>query len=184
MPFQYHDEKIPQRPSQGGRNSRSVFDAGSRWRFVTQEELFSGYGRTRQDTNVPEKESDRFSAFLRMTRAYQVTDNGRRKAFLEQAKWMESYEEDSAVSQVEFYHQYVGYQEMDVWELHGYFAWRTRFRRGETVPYCFEYIRLHAAELIHLIGVKDQKEAFDRLLLLQAGAISRRDLQPGESAYG
>jgi hypothetical protein len=119
-----------------------------------------------------------------MTRAYQVTDNGRRKAFLEQAKWMESYEEDSAVSQVEFYHQYVGYQEMDVWELHGYFAWRTRFRRGETVPYCFEYIRLHAAELIHLIGVKDQKEAFDRLLLLQAGAISRRDLQPGESAYG
>ena len=94
---------------------------------------------------------------------------------------MESYEEDSAVSQVEFYHQYVGYQEMDVWELHGYFAWRTRFRRGETVPYCFEYIRLHAAELIHLIGVKDQKEAFDRLLLLQAGAISRKNLQAGST---
>ena len=184
MPFQYHDEKIPQRPSQGGRNSRSVFDAGSRWRFVTQEELFSGYGRTRQDTNVPEKESDRFSAFLRMTRAYQVTDNGRRKAFLEQAKWMESYEEDSAVSQVEFYHQYVGYQEMDVWELHAYFSWRTGFRRGESVPYCYEFMRLHAAELINLIGAADKKEAFDRLLKLQAETVRGSGLRRGTVVPG
>ena len=81
---------------------------------------------------------------------------------------MESYEEDGRIPNTEFYHQYVGYQEMDVWELHGYFSWRTRFRRGESVPYCLEYMRLHAAELINLIGVSDMPEAFERLLKLQA----------------
>ena len=61
---------------------------------------------------------------------------------------MESYEEEGRIPDTEFYHQYVGYQEMDVWELHAYFSWRTGFRRGESVPYCYEFMRLHAAELI------------------------------------
>ena len=113
-------------------------------------------------------ESDQFMALVRMMRAYQVTEEGRRSAFLRQARWMESYEEEGRIPETEFYHQYAGYQEMDVWELHGYFAWRTRFRRGESVPYCYEYMRLHAAELVSLIGVESRQEAFERLLLLQA----------------
>ena len=166
MSFHYTDEKIPQRPLQGGKGSRSVFDAGeraSRWKIISQEELFHGpRGEERQETD------SHFLTLIRMARGYQVTDEGRRKAFLEQAKWMESYEEDGRIPNTEFYHQYVGYQEMDVWELHGYFSWRTRFRRGESVPYCLEYMRLHAAELINLIGVSDMPEAFERLLKLQA----------------
>ena len=172
MSYQYTDVKIPHRKTRGGKSSRSVFDADrtGRWKIVTQEELFTG---SRHDAHAPldgsgQPESDQFTALVRMMRAYQVTEEGRRSAFLRQARWMESYEEEGRIPETEFYHQYAGYQEMDVWELHGYFAWRTSFRRDESVPYCYEYMRLHAAELVNLIGVSNRQEAFERLLLLQA----------------
>ena len=172
MSYQYTDVKIPHRKTRGGKSSRSVFDADrtGRWKIVTQEELFTG---SRHDAHAPldgsgQPESDQFTALVRMMRAYQVTEEGRRSAFLRQARWMESYEEEGRIPETEFYHQYAGYQEMDVWELHGYFAWRTGFRRDESVPYCYEYMRLHAAELVNLIGVSNRQEAFERLLLLQA----------------
>ncbi len=172
MSYQYTDVKIPHRKTRGGKSSRSVFDADrtGRWKIVTQEELFTG---SRHDMHAPldgsgQPESDQFTELVRMMRAYQVTEEGRRSAFLRQARWMESYEEEGRIPETEFYHQYAGYQEMDVWELHGYFAWRTGFRRDESVPYCYEYMRLHAAELVNLIGVSNRQEAFERLLMLQA----------------
>lgn len=172
MSYRYTDIKIPHRKTRGGKSSRSVFDADrtGRWKIVTQEELFTG---SRHDAHAPldvsgQPESDQFTELIRMMRAYQVTEEGRRSAFLRQARWMESYEEEGRIPETEFYHQYAGYQEMDVWELHGYFAWRTSFRRDESVPYCYEYMRLHAAELVNLIGVSNRQEAFERLLLLQA----------------
>ena len=237
MAFRFTDQKIPKRPAQGGREGRSVFDAAdapeeeaanSRWKIITQEELFCGsewnpaqedpgqtaalfphhsYGLTgqgpdparmpRRTTGVSEQdeayhdsermqirspeyaETDQFTGLIRLMRSYQVTDRGRRNAFLEQAEWMETYEEEARIPETEFYHQYVGYQEMDVCELHSYFSWRTRFRRGERVPYCFEFMRLHAAELINLFGVSGMQEAFDRLLLLQAVPYRRKDLLRG-----
>ena len=180
MALQYTDERIPERTGQGGGNSRSVFGAktasvydgpddapGSRWKLITQEELFRG--RVQEPARAGEPDQDgRFASLLRMIRHYQVTDRGRSSSFLEQAKLMEDYEEDGYIFDITFYHQYAGYQEMDARELHGYFSWRSRFRRDEKVSYCFEYIRLHAAELVNLIGVKDRTDAFARLLKLQA----------------
>lgn len=188
MSFHYTDEKIPKRHMQGGKTSRSVFDESgsenSRWKFITQEELLTGVRQKKPDEQEP------FASLIRMIQEYQVTEEGRRNAFLEQAKWMESYEEEGDIQETVFYHQYVGYQEMDVRELHAYFSWRTRFRRGESVPFCLEFMRLHAAELINRIGVRSWKEAFDRLLKLQAEVLCLQpDRLPGgsrrltESAY-
>ena len=202
MTFRYTDEQIPKRPAQGGKASRSVFDAegaarkneresreravcermtgekNGRWKMISQEELLGPCGIG------PRQEQTQFIALIRMIRDYQVTDEGRRSAFLEQARWMESYEEEGRISNTEFCHQYVGYQEMDKWELHAYFSWRTRFRRKERVPYCFEFLRLHAAELINLIGVSDSREAFDRLLNLQAETVPGNSLQRGAGLPG
>lgn len=193
MPFRYTDEKIPKRPSQGGKGSRSVFGEGRGWRMISQEELFTDSDRNGSDRYVSDTDkdgsdkdlsgrdkSDRFIRLNRMTRRYQVAEEARADSFLEQAALMESYEEEGPVPETEFYHQYTGYQEMDVWELHGYFSWRTHFRRGECVPYQFEYVRLHAAELISLVGVKDRQEAFEQLLRLQALALSEKT-QPRRS---
>ena len=189
----------------GGERGRS-----SRWKIISPEELFTGTGSklqweeescagrkmpdedgtfTRQADQErritqTEEEPDPFTGLIRMMKRYQVTEEGRRRAFLEQARWMESYEEEGRIPDTEFYHQYVGYQEMDVWELHAYFSWRTGFRRGESVPYCYEFMRLHAAELINLIGAADKKEAFDRLLKLQAETVRGSGLRRGTVVPG
>lgn len=113
--------------------------------------------------NKKSKEPGPFSDLLRMTADYQVTEEGRRAAFLSQAKRMESYTEETYAPSEAQYHAFVGYQEMDARELHCYFAWRTRFRRGEQVSGNMDFFLLHAAELINLIGAEDERDAFDKL---------------------
>ena len=165
MSFRYTDVAIPGRSLRSGRHSRSSSDtySNSRWELISQEEL---YGDRRRDTGLTGEEAGPFEELLRMTEEYRVTEEGRREAFLAQAKRMESYEEEGEVRASFHYYAYVGYQEMDVRELHGYFRWRTQFRRDREVPPSEAYIFLHAAELINLIGVKDEQEAFARLLRL------------------
>ena len=120
--------------------------------MISAEELFRGSGPAERP-GMNRKETGMFAELLRMTWDYQVLDEGRVEAFLKQARRMESYEEDGPVPDTDYYHAYIGYQEMTSDELHHYFAWRTKLRRGEAVPYRTGFILLHAAELINLIGV-------------------------------
>ena len=133
MSFRYTDVAIPGRSLRSGRHSRSSSDtySNSRWELISQEEL---YGDRRRDTGLTGEEAGPFEELLRMTEEYRVTEEGRREAFLAQAKRMESYEEEGEVRASFHYYAYVGYQEMDVRELHGYFRWRTQFRRDREVP--------------------------------------------------
>ena len=167
MAFRYTDITIPKRPHRGGNGSRSSSDAGdipdSRWTMITQEELFTG-SRPERKRAEDGKASGPFARLLKMTKDYQVTDQGRREAFLKQARAMESYTEDGPIQCTDEYHAFVGYQEMSPKELHGYFAWRTKLSKGEMVPVSFSFLLLHAAELINLIGARDEQDAFDKLL--------------------
>ncbi len=190
MSLRYSDVKIPNRSLRSGKKGRSSLDgedAHSRWEFISQEELFGtsqpGIGNLsgvadRGDADLSEdmkhgvsekpfmESSDPFQDLLRMTGEYYVTEEHRRDAFIKQARRMESYEEEGGISVTFRYHAFVGYQEMDTKELHNYFRWRTQFRRDEEIPPCESFLFLHAAELINLIGVSSEQEAFDRLLRL------------------
>ena len=139
----------------------------------------------RKETGMNRKETGMFAELQRMTWDYQVLDEGRVEAFLKQARRMESYEEDGPVPDTDYYHAYVGYQEMTTDELHHYFAWRTKLRRGEAVPYRTGFILLHAAELINLIGVGNMQEAFESLLrLMQTGQPAGSGLAGSERYLG
>ena len=201
MSFQYTDERIPDRHSRSGRKRRpgqvprTASDTGrlglrentvsgisrsglrehtasdiGRWNMITEEELF-GVPSSRRNVQSGEAAGP-FAELLRMTARYQVSDEGRREAFLEQARKMCDYEEEGYVPDVSYYHAFVGYQEMDAHELHSYFIWRTKQKRSEKVPFNSGFAMLRSAELINLIGVKDMEEAFSQLLSLEYEARS------------
>ena len=171
-------DRVPGRFSRSGSSGRSASGMQNRallqresdtWKMISAEELFRGSGPAERP-GMNRKETGMFAELLRMTWDYQVLDEGRVEAFLKQARRMESYEEDGPVPDTDYYHTYIGYQEMTSDELHHYFAWRTKLRRGEAVPYRTGFILLHAAELINLIGVGNMQEAFESLLrLMQTG---------------
>ncbi|MBP3873061.1 MAG: TerB N-terminal domain-containing protein, partial [Lachnospiraceae bacterium] len=175
MSFQYTDERIPDRHSRSGRKRRpgqvprTASDIG-RWNMITEEELF-GVPSSRRNVQSGEAAGP-FAELLRMTARYQVSDEERREAFLEQARKMCDYEEEGYVPDVSYYHAFVGYQEMDAHELHSYFIWRTKQKRSVKVPFNSGFAMLRSAELINLIGVKDMEEAFSQLLSLEYEARS------------
>ena len=102
------------------------------------------------------------------TRIIPLEREERTEAFLEQALRMADYEDGSRLTGLTPHPRYIGYWDLSAAELRRYFSWRTRFRRGEKVDRIVPYIRLCAAELISLIGVRDPAEAFSGLLKLQA----------------
>ncbi len=55
------------------------------------------------------------------------------------------------------------YKDLSTAQLRTYFTWRTEVRHGGTPMTCLAYMKLYAYELINLIGVSDEREAFDKL---------------------
>ena len=145
--------------------------AGSSWTYISEEELYGRRG-SRENRTGPENRNlpEKMRKLLEMTKTYETDDRKRTEAFLEQAAYMADYEDNYRMRSIPVRHIFVAYQEMQPDELRGYFAWRTRIRRGESVPGGRDFIRLYTAELINLIGVSSAQEAFDRLLRLQASA--------------
>lgn len=177
MSGSYHDEPIPKRgsgPRDQARGYRQRSSGHSSWTFISEEELFGR--RSGAERRIPEGDMPKeFRKLLEMTRTYETDEEKRTEAFLEQAAFMAQYEDEYRMRGVPVRHIFVAYQELQADELRGYFAWRTRIRAGETAWGGRDYLRLHAAELINLVGVSSPGEAFDSLLRLQAlaGASDR-----------
>lgn len=88
-----------------------------------------------------------------------------REVFYKQGKLLANYN-DTFVYKGAPNRFYPSYQSLTDRELRGYFAWRTRFRKGsdESVPLAFLY--LHCYELINNIGVSNPTEGYARLGLI------------------
>ena len=86
--------------------------------------------------------------------------------FCRQGEFMAEYEEDYPFSGT-FTRYYPTYQAMNNAQLRGYFAWRTRRRRGEaeTPPLSFAFV--YAYELIHGIGVESPLQGYEALAALR-----------------
>lgn len=82
--------------------------------------------------------------------------------FVRQAKLAADYEDDFEYEGT-FQHYFPTYQAMDDRQLRGYFAWRTKARRGqlERTSLSFAFVRLY--ELLNGVGAATPEEGFESL---------------------
>jgi len=85
--------------------------------------------------------------------------------FYRQAKFMEDFT-DTYEGNANFNMYYPYYQNMGYEYLRSYFSWRTKIRNGEVTETSLSYIFLYIYELLSGIGIKDNSDGLDRLLLI------------------
>ena len=85
--------------------------------------------------------------------------------FCKQAEAMVKYEDDFVFTG-DCTREYPCLNELSSEQLRGYFAWRTRFRKGEDCNCPDAFVKLYAYEMINLIGVPSPQAALETLLRL------------------
>ncbi len=99
--------------------------------------------------------------------------------FYKQAAFMENYEDDYVYSGF-FNSYYPTYSDMNNEQLRGYFAWRTKVRKGELQRTSRGYVFVYIYELLMLIGAADETEAYGRILEF---AEKYREIDPVLDVY-
>ena len=114
----------------------------------------------------PQPPAEKTPKLLRAMRSLVKTSTNfwqsRSELFLKQARLMANYEDDydyrGTVNQY-----FPTYDSLTDPELRGYFAWRTKVRRGEVERRGMSYASLYAYELLALVGCTSPMEAYERL---------------------
>lgn len=114
----------------------------------------------------PAPRPERLPSLLRAARSLESRTmqywQSRSAVFLQQAKLLVNYEDDYDFSgRVQYY--YPTYQSLSDQELRGYFAWRTKLRRGEVRETSLSFAFLYIYELINQIGISDPMDGYCRL---------------------
>lgn len=86
--------------------------------------------------------------------------------FVEQAKFMVDVEDHYEQNVFPDYSYFWNYESLEVPELRTYFTWRSKIRKKEYPKISTSYILIYFSELINLIGVSNEKEAFDQIVEL------------------
>ena len=90
--------------------------------------------------------------------------------FVRQGKFMEDYEDDAPWnSEVKRY--FATYHDLNLNQLRGYFAWRTRVRRGEFHPITTSLAYMYIYELLNLIGANTPEEAIRKMKEFERGFL-------------
>lgn len=99
----------------------------------------------------------------------------RESVFLKQATLLVNYEDDYDYPR-ETIRYYPTYEALTDQELRGYFAWRTKLRKGELQPTSLSFAFLYVYELLNQIGVGDSLDGYYKLkgFLDGYGAIDQR----------
>ena len=114
----------------------------------------------------PQPPAEKTPKLLRAMRSLVKTSTNfwqsRSELFLKQARLMANYEDDydyrGTVNQY-----FPTYDSLTDPELRGYFAWRTKVRRGEVERRGMSYASLYAYELLALVGCTSPMDAYERL---------------------
>lgn len=122
----------------------------------------------REETILPRKPEAREALPAQLLAARSLDPGGftswqsREAVFVKQGKLLASYEDDREYPHpVQRY--YPTYQSLSDAELRGYFAWRTRLRRGDVQQTSLSYAFLYIYELLNQIGVAGATEGYGRL---------------------
>lgn len=84
------------------------------------------------------------------------------KVFYEQAKFMESFEDDFDY-RGEFSHYFPTYQHMTDAQVRGYFSWRTKVKKGRVEKTSLSFAFVYIYELLNRIGVDTAEDGFHTL---------------------
>jgi len=108
----------------------------------------------------------RLRAARSLERGVSGSYHSREVIFLQQAKLLSDYEDDFPFEgHVQYY--YPTYQSLTDRELRGYFAWRTRLRRGEVPAAPMSFVCIHIYELLNQVGVTDPMDGYRKLCFLR-----------------
>lgn len=94
----------------------------------------------------------------------------RAKAFCQQAKLMEDYEDDMPWSG-DFVCYFPTYRDLNTRQLRAYFSWRTRVRRGEFQPIPSSAAYLYVYELLNGIGASSTEDSLQKLKAFETGYL-------------
>lgn len=114
--------------------------------------------------NVPE----RIRTLMKMMTPYQYEPKQKAKAFLEQARFMEDYEDSFPLQGFVNTCAVPAYQDLPACKLRAYFSWRTQVRRKERPGGNGTYLLIYLSELVNGIGADTPEDGFQKLLRLQA----------------
>lgn len=112
--------------------------------------------------NLRDKAKDSISQKIRDMQELYVFNNGFRKNFYIQGKFMEDYEDDKPWNG-NFLHYFPSYNDLDIEQLRGYFTWRTHVRRGEYLPTSTSFAYIYVYELLNGIGTVSVEESLKKL---------------------
>ena len=91
--------------------------------------------------------------------------------FVRQGKFMEDYEDDAPWnSEVKRY--FATYHDLNLNQLRGYFAWRTRVRRGEFYPITASLAYMYIYELLNMIGTAGPEDSLRKMREFEAGYLN------------
>ena len=90
--------------------------------------------------------------------------------FYRQGKFMEDYEDDAPWTGG-FVCYYPTYHDLNTAQLRGYFAWRTRVRRGEYSPLPVSAVYIYLYELLNGIGVPTPEDTLRQLTAFETGFL-------------
>ena len=131
-------------------------------------------GKTYHDTLLP-LEAMRGNYDKR--RVKEREEEERRKAsgkkcrnFYRQGKFMEDYEDDAPWNN-EFRRYFATYHDLNLNQLRGFFAWRTRVRKGEFYPITASMAYMYIYELLNMIGTASPEESLRKMKEFEAGYL-------------
>lgn len=126
----------------------------------------SGAQSVADDPYVPEK-------IRQMMRLYEYRDGSftqKCRNFYRQGKFMEAYVDD--VPWDGAYRRYFPtYHDLTIWQLRGYFTWRTHVRKGEFLPIATSLAYIYVYELLNGIGTGDPEDTLEKLRAFETGFL-------------
>lgn len=106
---------------------------------------------------------------LRAARSLEKNFSGQRlskqELFFQQALLLKDYEDDYEYPENVLLY-YPTYQGLTDPELRGYFAWRTKWRKGDFTETSFSLVFIYVYELLHLVGSSGPQDAYEKLKAL------------------
>ena len=90
--------------------------------------------------------------------------------FYRQGKFMEDYEDDAPWNN-EFRRYFATYHDLNLNQLRGFFAWRTRVRKGEFYPITASMAYMYIYELLNMIGTASPEESLRKMKEFEAGYL-------------
>ena len=159
---------------------RAMINGAEQGFTLVLEQLPQPEIRIHRDTPLPlpprpAREPEALPERLReMKHLYEYGSNSleaRAAIFLRQGRFMADYEDDASWAGMNLVCYFPTYHDLTTRQLRGYFAWRTRVRKGDYQPIAASAAYIYLYELLNLIGAASPEDALQKLKAFETGYL-------------